>query len=75
MSIDTAEKQAPSLDPAKFHDPDVTADGSVRAKVTLKELDTLWFNTGTLCNLTCINCYIESRVPRTTASFTSRRTK
>ena len=60
MSIDTAEKQAPSLDPAKFHDPDVTADGSVRAKVALKELETLWFNTGTLCNLTCINCYIES---------------
>ena len=21
---------------------------------------TLWFNTGTLCNLTCANCYIES---------------
>ena len=23
-------------------------------------LETLWFNTGTLCNLTCRNCYIES---------------
>ncbi|MDP1631139.1 MAG: radical SAM protein [Caulobacter sp.] len=23
-------------------------------------LQTLWFNTGTLCNLTCLNCYIES---------------
>ncbi|MGE0574975.1 radical SAM protein, partial [Reyranella sp.] len=26
----------------------------------LRSLDTLWFNTGTLCNLTCANCYIES---------------
>jgi len=32
----------------------------VRAKVALKALETLWFNTGTLCNLTCLNCYIES---------------
>src|SRR3546814_9242815 len=23
-------------------------------------LTTLWFNTGTLCNLICSNCYIES---------------
>ncbi len=60
MSIDTAEKDAPRLDPAKFHDPEITADGSTRASVALKELETLWFNTGTLCNLTCINCYIES---------------
>jgi MoaA/NifB/PqqE/SkfB family radical SAM enzyme len=28
--------------------------------VALRRLDTLWFNTGTLCNLTCANCYIES---------------
>ena len=26
----------------------------------LNALETLWFNTGTLCNLTCANCYIES---------------
>jgi hypothetical protein len=26
----------------------------------LKALETLWINTGTLCNLTCRNCYIES---------------
>ncbi len=26
----------------------------------LRELETLWVNTGTLCNLTCRNCYIES---------------
>jgi hypothetical protein len=48
------------LDPAKFRDPAVTAKGEARATVTLRALDTLWFNTGTLCNLTCRNCYIES---------------
>jgi Radical SAM superfamily/4Fe-4S single cluster domain len=32
----------------------------MRAQVRLRSLDTLWFNTGTLCNLTCRNCYIES---------------
>ncbi len=26
----------------------------------MKALETLWINTGTLCNLTCRNCYIES---------------
>src|SRR5262249_12125886 len=48
------------LDPAKFQDPFVTAGGQRRAQVTLKALETLWFNTGTLCNLTCHHCYIES---------------
>lgn len=28
--------------------------------MTLKKLETLWFNTGTLCNITCEGCYIES---------------
>lgn len=44
----------------KFTDPERTADGSVRAWVRLKRLETLWFNTGTLCNLECAGCYIES---------------
>jgi pyruvate-formate lyase-activating enzyme len=48
------------LDPRKFQDPFVTASGDRRAQVALRRLDTLWFNTGTLCNLTCHNCYIES---------------
>jgi len=38
----------------------VTADGSRRAFVRLESLDTLWFNTGTLCNIECAHCYIES---------------
>jgi uncharacterized Fe-S cluster-containing radical SAM superfamily protein len=46
--------------PAKFQDPDWTADGERRAHVALKQLRTLWINTGTLCNLACANCYIES---------------
>ena len=48
------------LDPAKFRDPVLTARGERRASVPLKALSTLWFNTGTLCNITCSNCYIES---------------
>jgi hypothetical protein len=51
---------APRLDPRKFQDPVVTTRGERRAHVALKALETLWFNTGTLCNLTCQNCYIES---------------
>ncbi|HXP06619.1 MAG TPA: radical SAM protein [Stellaceae bacterium] len=51
---------APRMDPAKFRDPLITAAGEQRAQVALKSLETLWFNTGTLCNLTCANCYIES---------------
>ncbi len=56
----------PGLAPGKFADPAVTADGSPRAHVTLRALETLWFNTGTLCNLACANCYIES-TPRNDA--------
>ncbi|RUO25470.1 radical SAM protein [Aliidiomarina minuta] len=44
----------------KFFDPYQTAQGEPRASVALKELSTLWFNTGTRCNLACANCYIES---------------
>jgi len=60
MSDIAAETGAPAIDPAKFRDPDVTLDGSRRASVGLTKLTTLWFNTGTLCNLACVNCYIES---------------
>ena len=44
----------------KFSDPDVTAAGEQRAAVDPRQLETLWINTGSLCNLTCENCYIES---------------
>ena len=48
------------IDPLKFCDPYVTAKGETRAQVALTALETLWINTGTLCNITCANCYIES---------------
>jgi len=44
----------------KFEHPQITATGAVRASVALSSPETLWFNTGTLCNITCANCYIES---------------
>jgi uncharacterized Fe-S cluster-containing radical SAM superfamily protein len=49
-----------SLDPAKFRHPRVTVSGEERAFVELGRLETLWFNTGTLCNIECRHCYIES---------------
>jgi sulfatase maturation enzyme AslB (radical SAM superfamily) len=44
----------------KFQEPKVTADGSERAYVTFTGLETLWFNTGSQCNITCEHCYMES---------------
>ncbi len=57
---DPLAREPTRLDPRKFRDPLITAKGEMRAHVALRSLDTLWFNTGTLCNLTCQNCYIES---------------
>jgi pyruvate-formate lyase-activating enzyme len=45
---------------AKFSHPDLTAKGEPRASVGLDRLETLWINTGSLCNIECVNCYIES---------------
>jgi uncharacterized Fe-S cluster-containing radical SAM superfamily protein len=55
-----AVANAISLDPDKFQDSLLTAKGEPRASVSLVGLETLWFNTGTLCNLACKSCYIES---------------
>ncbi len=46
--------------PGKFQDPALTAKGEHRAQVAPQGLRTLWINTGTLCNITCAGCYIES---------------
>ena len=51
---------ASPIDPAKFRDPHVTARGEARAGVAFDGLRTLWFNTGTLCNIACAHCYIDS---------------
>lgn len=47
-------------DTAKFTDRNLTATGEPRASVALTAPRTLWFNTGTLCNIECVNCYIAS---------------
>ena len=52
--------EAGALPAEKFGDPHVTAKGELRATVPLTRLETLWLNTGTLCNLACASCYIES---------------
>ena len=52
--------EAAALPREKFADPQVTAKGEPRASVPLTRLETLWLNTGTLCNLACSTCYIES---------------
>ena len=61
MSQDALKARAHKpIDPRKFNDPDLTASGERRARVAFTGLETLWFNTGTLCNIECANCYIES---------------
>ena len=45
---------------SKFQNPFLTANGYERALVTLTQLRTLWFNTGSLCNISCVNCYMGS---------------
>jgi hypothetical protein len=61
------------LDAGKFRDPLVTAKGETRAQVPLHALQTLWFNTGTLCNLTCRNCYIESSPRNARLAYLTRQ--
>ena len=50
----------PASAPGRFQDPTLTAKGERRATVSPTGLRTLWINTGTLCNITCATCYIES---------------
>ncbi|MGE0621693.1 MAG: radical SAM protein [Pseudomonadales bacterium] len=56
----------------RFRDPAVTADGEPRAHVAPVALKTVWLNTGTLCNLTCENCYIESSPANDRLSYLTR---
>jgi len=60
------------LDPDKFRDPYVTAKGERRAVVALTHLRTLWFNTGSLCNITCKNCYMDSSPKNDALAYLSR---
>ena len=56
----------------KFRDPDWTASGERRAQVALEALTTLWINTGSLCNIECRNCYIESSPENDRLAYISR---
>lgn len=60
MSLPLNSLHSASAAAAKFADPDVTHSGEMRARVALLRLDTLWINTGSLCNISCVNCYVES---------------
>ncbi|HEB79301.1 MAG TPA: radical SAM protein [Rhodospirillales bacterium] len=53
-----AERSPPQT--RKLRAPDIGAKGGKRAFVTLTRLKTLWFNTGSLCNISCRGCYMES---------------
>lgn len=68
IEVDGDEKPVPT----RFTDMDVTADGSPRASVDPRQLQTLWINTGSLCNLSCESCYIESTPSNDRLSFISR---
>ncbi len=61
-----------TLSPRKFVDPVRTLDGSPRAGVALERLETLWFNTGTLCNIACANCYIDSSPTNDALAYLTR---
>ena len=71
----TQEQDAvfPSLDENKFRNPATTLTGETRAEVSLSNLETLWFNTGTLCNIACINCYIGSSPTNDALSYISSK--
>jgi len=58
--INSPLTRRPAAALTKFGDPHWTANGEPRARVALGALQTLWFNTGTLCNIECRNCYILS---------------
>ncbi len=62
----------PKAVPTKFAHPDITAEGEARASVDLRALETLWVNTGTLCNLACERCYIESSPTNDRLTYISR---
>jgi len=66
-------RQTKKLNGGKFENPDFTVSGEKRASVQLEQLDTLWINTGTLCNLSCASCYIESTPRNDRLAYISRQ--
>jgi hypothetical protein len=76
LGLESSMSQRPAsmrtLDPAKFVQPEVTRDGSRRAVIELEELETLWFNTGSLCNIECRRCYVGSSPTNDRLAFLTR---
>jgi hypothetical protein len=79
MQFDASNRAAGAADPsrapsgpAKFCDSRVTARGETRAHAPFVRLETLWFNTGTLCNLVCRDCYIESSPKNDSLAYFTR---
>jgi hypothetical protein len=66
------DQRVTSANEGKFIDPLTTADGSTRATVALTQPTTLWFNTGTLCNIACEGCYIESSPTNDALAYITR---
>ena len=59
------------MEKLKFTDPLLTATGEARAIVPLTQLRTIWFNTGSLCNITCKNCFMKSSPTNDDLSYLS----
>ena len=60
VSRTVVKPEKPAFNVGKFENPDITLKGEHRAKLKPKSAKILWFNTGTLCNIECVDCYIES---------------
>ncbi len=69
--LENQPPQSPAVTLGKFEDPDWTAKGEKRASVPFSKLETLWINTGTLCNIECVNCYIDSSPTNDRLSYIS----
>ncbi len=73
LRLEDARPRTPrTADATKFADPHWTAKGEPRAAVDATAFTGLWFNTGTLCNLACQGCYIESSPRNDRLSYLAR---
>ncbi len=73
LILEDARPRTPrKAEATKFADPCWTAKGEPRAAVAAAAFTALWFNTGTLCNLACKGCYIESSPRNDRLSYLER---
>lgn len=64
-----ADGETLAIGAGKFQHAAFTADGKARAAVPFSRLETLWINTGSLCNVACAHCYIDSSPKNDRLSF------